>query len=112
MRARHALLAIATAAALPPAPAAAEAEPLAFADAPIACGRAVAYSECRASFDGWSLTIVHKMADGRSSEALYRQCTLLADMLRCGAGEWRAGALKGQLPPRMIGLRDGKPFAD
>jgi hypothetical protein len=105
-----AFLAAALAAALPAAPAAAGPQPVAFADAPIGCGEGTAFSDCRASFDGWTLTIVHLTADKRSSEAVYRQCTALGDLLRCGAGEWRSGKLKGALPPRMIGLREGKPF--
>jgi hypothetical protein len=91
-------------------PAAADTAP--FADQPISCGSGLAWTQCRASFDGWTLTIAYKAADGRMSEAVYRSCTALPDMIRCGGGLWRSGALKGELPARVVGLRDGKPFPE
>jgi hypothetical protein len=88
------------------------AETASFADQPIACGSNLAWTQCRASFDGWTLTIAYKAPDGRVSEAIYRSCTALPDMIRCGGGEWRNGALRGQLPARVVGLWKGKPFPE
>jgi hypothetical protein len=89
----------------------AAAEPLLFTDQPIGCGSGLGFSKCHATFDGWTLTITHKMADGRTSQAIYRTCTSLPDMITCGGGTWTSGTSRGALPGRVVGLRDGKPFA-
>jgi hypothetical protein len=90
----------------------AAADTLPFSDQPIACGSGLAWTRCLASFDGWTLTIAYKAPDGRMSEAVYRSCTALSDMIRCGGGQWRSGTLTGDLPARVVGLRQGKPFPE
>jgi hypothetical protein len=88
------------------------AEVPAFRNEPIACGASLPWSKCSASFDGWTLLVHYAAADGRKMEAAYRTCVAYPDMIRCSAGEWRTGSFKGALEPRVIGLRNGKPFAD
>jgi hypothetical protein len=89
--------------------AASEAAPSSFADAPIACGVGPAYTACRASFDGWTLTIAYGGAS-RPLTAVYRKCAAERDMIHCAEGEWRSGTATGPLPARSIGLKDGRPF--
>lgn len=90
----------------------ASAEVAIFRNEPIACGSLLAWNKCNASFDGWTLVITYAAPDGRKAEAAYRTCVALHDMIRCGGGEWRNGQFKGALAPRVIGLRDGKPFPE
>jgi hypothetical protein len=82
-----------------------------FRDEPITCGAMLAWSTCKATFDGWTLTIMSTAPDGRKAEATYRTCVPDHDMIRCGSGIWRQGQLRGELQPVVIGLRNGKPFA-
>ncbi|MGL4240146.1 MAG: hypothetical protein ACRCTI_03445 [Beijerinckiaceae bacterium] len=83
-----------------------------FADAPIACGSMVAFKSCKASFDGWTLSIMYVLDPAKPSIATYRQCELVDRHITCAAGEWTSGALKGPLGGRTIALRSGLPFAD
>jgi hypothetical protein len=105
---RIALLALAFASTLRPA----AAQPALFVDEPIACGMGLPYANCRATFDGWSLSIVYTNPEGRKSLALYRRCWGMHDLLHCAEGEWRSGNATGPLPGRGIGLRNGKPFPE
>jgi hypothetical protein len=83
-----------------------------FTDEPIACGMGLPYANCRASFDGWTLSIAYTNPEGRKSLAVYRRCWGMSDLLHCAEGEWRSGNATGPLPGRGIGLRHGKPFPE
>ncbi len=85
---------------------------LAFENAPISCGKGSQYVGCTASFDGVQLTIRHRHKDGKDSVSVYRGCAATDAEISCAAGRWRSTIGAGELGPRSIGLRDGRPFPD
>jgi hypothetical protein len=85
---------------------------LAFENAPIACGKGSQYVGCTASFDGARLTIQHKHKEGKDSVSVYSGCAATTSGISCASGRWRSTIGAGELGPRSIGLRDGRPFAE
>ncbi len=81
-----------------------------FSGAPIACGANVPFKDCKATFDGWSLSIAYSNPEGPGSLAVYRKCAVHLRALNCSEGEWRMGRESGPLGGVTIALKDGLPL--
>ncbi len=82
-----------------------------FEKAPVACGMAVPFDSCIASFDGETLSIEYIRKGGPGAVARYRHCTTGPSLIHCAEGRWVAGGVEGQIGARGLGIgRDGRPF--